>query len=182
MLLFYPGHVFFFCSPNESYFLPEEQMCGNSLSFDLQGNRIHQSYRFHDTSIQSPIRTKWGWVIHSENSYTLQSSGWKKWSHLRKLICLCGTIMTLDELPLETQVQDIYHYHLLITVEAPRADTWYMAPLPPNLPVGVSPLLKCKEYLPRPEALSTPYCRPAPWSQHSYWRICSLLRQKARQD
>lgn len=30
--------------------------------------------------------------------------------------------MTPDELPLETQVQDIYHYHLFITAEAPGDD------------------------------------------------------------
>lgn len=30
--------------------------------------------------------------------------------------------MTLDELPLETQVQDIYHYYLFITVEASGDD------------------------------------------------------------
>lgn len=49
--------------------------------------------------------------------------------------------------------------------------------------VGVSVLLKCKEYLPRPEALKSLYCRHiTPWSQRSYWGICSLFRQNTRQD
>lgn len=51
-----------------------------------------------------------------------------------ELIWLCGTIMTADELPLQSQVQDIYHYYLFITEEASGADGWYMASLPQNQP------------------------------------------------
>lgn len=41
--------------------------------------------------------------------------------------------MTLDELPLETLVQDIYYYYLFIIVEASGDDRWYMVLLPQNL-------------------------------------------------
>lgn len=68
-----------------------------------------------------------------------------------ELIWLRGTIMTADELPLQSQVQDIYHHHLFITEEASGADGWYKASLPENQPLVSAFLLKCKgEDLPRP--------------------------------
>lgn len=51
-----------------------------------------------------------------------------------ELIWLRGTIMIADELPLQSQVQDIYYYYLFITEEASDTDSWYMALLPQNQP------------------------------------------------
>lgn len=44
-----------------------------------------------------------------------------------ELIWLRYTIMTADELPLQSQVQDIYHYYLFITEGASGTEWWYIA-------------------------------------------------------
>lgn len=62
----------------------QEQMCGNSLKFKWRENGLYcPGCISRNTSTQSPINSKWGWVTHLGNSSSLPSSGWQKWSHLR---------------------------------------------------------------------------------------------------
>lgn len=56
----------------------------NSLIFKCRENGLYRPCCIsRNTSTQSPISSKWGWVTHSGNSSSLPSSGWQKWSHLR---------------------------------------------------------------------------------------------------
>lgn len=161
----------------------QEQMCGNSLKFKWRENGLYRLCCIsRNTSTQSPISSKWGWVTHSGNRSSLPSSGWQKWSHLRGAHLVmwhnndCGWATFTES--------SSRHIPLLLVHYWGGFRRWRViyGLAATESAVGVGGLLKCKgETCQDPRPLGGPYCRHiTPCSQHSYWGICSLLGQNTR--
>lgn len=167
------------------YFSPpekalQEQMCGNSLIFKWRENGLYRPCCIsRNTSTQSPISSKWGWVTHSGNSSSLPSSGWQKWSHLRgaHLVtwhnndCGCATFT-------ESSSRHITTCSLLRRLLALTADIRLRCPRISR---------RCRRSCGNVSGRTClwphggPYCRHiTTCSEHYYWGICSVFGQNTR--